>query len=94
MSAIFNRGWEVAYRRGNGREGDTWSSAGYRSILLLVSVVSHMRPPAQAELLVPRARTAIRQRRAFSVAGPTAWNGLPVALRLTPVAQSALFLWP
>jgi len=26
------------------------------------------------------------------VAGPTAWNGLPVALRLAPVAHSALFL--
>src|SRR6218665_174114 len=31
---------------------------------------------SQAELLVPRTRTVIRQRRAFSVAGPTAWNGL------------------
>ena len=48
---------------------------------------------AQAELLVPRTRTVIRQRRAFSVAGPTAWNGLPVALRLTPLAHSALFLY-
>ena len=37
-------------------------------------------------------RTVIRRRRAFSVAGPKAWNGLPVALRLTPVAHSALFL--
>jgi len=45
-----------------------------------------------AELLVPRTRTVIRQRRAFSVAGPTAWNGLPVALRLTSVTHSALFL--
>src|SRR6218665_3688599 len=44
-------------------------------------------------LLVPRTRTVIRQRRAFSVAGPTAWNGLPVALRLTPVAHSALFVY-
>jgi len=51
-----------------------------------------LRSSAQAELLVPRSRTVIRQRRAFSVAGPTAWNGLPVALRLTPVAHSALFL--
>ena len=40
----------------------------------------------------PRPRTVIRQRRAFSVACPTAWNGLPVELRLTPVAQLALFL--
>jgi len=43
-------------------------------------------------LLVPRTRTVIRQRRAFSVAGPTAWNGLLDALCLTPVAYSALFL--
>src|SRR6218665_1692546 len=33
------------------------------------------RSSAQAEFLVPRTRTVIRQRRAFSVAGPTAWNG-------------------
>src|SRR6218665_1391966 len=51
-----------------------------------------LRSSAQAELLVPRTRTVIRQCRAFSVAGPTAWNGLPVALRLTPAAHSALFL--
>src|SRR6218665_67276 len=51
-----------------------------------------LRSSAQAEILVPRTRTVIRQRRAFSVAGPTAWNGLPVALSLTPVAQTALFV--
>src|SRR6218665_1764975 len=50
-----------------------------------------LRSSAKAELLVPRTRTVIRQRRAFSVAGPTDWNGLPVALRLTPVTHSALF---
>ena len=51
-----------------------------------------LRSSAQAELLVSCTRTVIRQRRAFSVAGPTAWNGLPVALRLKPVVNSALFL--
>jgi len=51
-----------------------------------------LRSSAQAELLVPRSRTVIRQRRTFSVAGPTAWNGLPVALRLKPMEQSALFI--
>src|SRR6218665_2964704 len=51
-----------------------------------------LRSSAQAELLVPRTRTVIRQRRAFSMAGPTARNGLLVALRLMPVAHSALFL--
>ena len=51
-----------------------------------------MRSAAQAELLVPHRRTVIRHRRAFSVAGPTAWNSLTAALRLTPVGHSALFL--
>src|SRR6218665_934538 len=50
-----------------------------------------LRSSARAELLVPRMRTVIRQRRAFSVAGPTSWNGLPVALHQTPVAHSTLF---
>src|SRR6218665_1962600 len=67
-------------------------SGNFVAPLLLFTVVSSLRSSAQAELLVPRTRTVIRQRRAFSVAGPTAWNGLPVALRLTPVAHSALFL--
>jgi len=40
------------------------------------------------EVTSPRSR----QRRVFSVAGPTAWNGLPVALRLTQVAHFVLFL--
>jgi len=59
-----------------------------------VSYYISLRSSAQAQLIVPRrpTRTVFRQRRAFSVAGPTAWNGLAVALRLTPVAHSALFL--
>src|SRR6218665_2796168 len=52
-----------------------------------------LRSCAQAEVLDRRMRTFIRQRSVFSVAGPTAWNGLPVALRLPPVAHSALFLY-
>ena len=51
-----------------------------------------LRSAAQAELIVPRSRTAIRQRRAFSVAGPSTWNGLPTMLRLTPAGHSASFL--
>jgi len=56
-----------------------------------------LRSSAPAELLVPRKRTVrpmsvIRQRRALSVAGPTAWNGLLIALLLTPVDHSVLFL--
>src|SRR6218665_472992 len=36
---------------------------------------------ARGKLLVPRARLAIMQLRAFSVVGPSAWNDLPVELR-------------
>ena len=43
-----------------------------------------LRSSAPAELLVPRTRTVIRQHHAYSVAGPTAGNGLLVALRLMP----------
>src|SRR6218665_3884859 len=34
------------------------------------------------QLLVPRATTATRQRRAFSIVGPSTWNGLPLEIRL------------
>jgi len=37
---------------------------------------------ARGELLVPRARSALKQRRAFSVIGPSTWNELPPTLRL------------
>src|SRR6218665_2343498 len=36
-----------------------------------------LRSAARGEFLVPRARLAIMQRRAFSVVGPSAWNDLP-----------------
>src|SRR6218665_3541180 len=47
-----------------------------------------LRSSAQAELMVPRARTAIQERRPFSADGLTAWSGPPGALTLTPVAAS------
>src|SRR6218665_205164 len=66
--------------------------ASFTQLYYSFTNLSNLTSSAQAELLVPRTRTVIRQRRAFSVAGQTAWNGLPVALRLTPEAHSALFL--
>src|SRR6218665_3598802 len=75
----------------HGRFGTTLSRDQCCPTVIIESRIS-LRSSAQAELLVLRSRTVIRQRRAFSVAGPTAWNGLPVVLRLTPVAHSALFL--
>src|SRR6218665_1565297 len=43
-----------------------------------------LRSSARGELLVPRARSALKQRRAFSVIGPSTWNELPLTLRLLP----------
>ena len=42
-------------------------------------------------LMVPFARTATMQRRAFSVVGPSLWNGLPITLRLFPRTLSDTF---
>src|SRR6218665_2443545 len=41
----------------------------------------HLRSGEQGLLYVPFARTSPMQSRAFSVVGPLAWNGLPLALR-------------
>ena len=43
-----------------------------------------LRSSTKGELLVPRARSSVRQRRAFSVVGPSTWNGLSLTLRLLP----------
>src|SRR6218665_1689646 len=43
-----------------------------------------LRSSARGELLVPRAHSALKQRRAFSVIGPSTWNELPLTLRLLP----------
>jgi len=43
------------------------------------------------QLLVPRAATATRQRRAFSIVGPSTWNGLPLDVRLLPKNNESLF---
>ena len=42
-------------------------------------------------LFVPVARTSTRRTRAFSVVGPSVWNGLTLALRLLPRVHSAAF---
>src|SRR5688572_403703 len=46
-----------------------------------------LRSATRGEFLVPRARLAIRQRRAFSVVGPSIWNGLPLKLRFLLVSH-------
>src|SRR6218665_219308 len=43
-------------------------------------------------LPVPFARTSTRQKRAFAVAGPSIWNGLPLSMRSLPRTLSQTFL--
>jgi len=50
-----------------------------------------LRSSARGELLVPRARSALKQRRAFSVIGPSTWNKLPLTLRLLPQDNMSSF---
>ena len=52
---------------------------------------SALRSSSRGDFLVPFARTATMQRRAFSVVGPTAWNDLPSFLRLSPRIHSTSF---
>jgi len=49
-----------------------------------------LRSAQQNTLVVPRYRLTTYGRRAFSVAGPTAWNSLPVAFR-DPTISDACF---
>jgi hypothetical protein len=50
-----------------------------------------LRSATTGQLLVPRARLAARQRRAFSIAGPSIWNDLPSELRLLPLTNQTGF---
>src|SRR6218665_3881151 len=50
-----------------------------------------LRSSARGELLVPGARSALKQRRAFSVIGPSTWNELPLTLRLLPQNNMSSF---
>src|SRR6218665_197944 len=59
---------------------------------LSVRSTRHLRSVEQGLLHVPFARTSTMQSRAFSVVGPLAWNGLPLALWSLPRVFSQKFL--
>src|SRR6218665_2121437 len=63
-------------------------SGNFVALLVLFSVVDHYAILPRRSCWSPE--RGLLSDSAFSVAGPTAWNGLPVALRLTPVAHSDL----
>src|SRR5688572_5665448 len=50
-----------------------------------------LRSAVRGDLSVPFARTSTMQHRAFSVVGPSIWNGLPLELRLLPRNSSPAF---
>src|SRR6218665_1887040 len=50
-----------------------------------------LRSASKGDFVVPRARAATRQKRAFSIVGPSIWNGLPSYLRSLPRDLSSSF---
>src|SRR6218665_3566935 len=65
-----------------------------RDLCCPVSVLAARRvlhSAARGEFLVPCARLAVMQRRAFSVVGPSAWNYLPFELRSLLMAHPSNF---
>ena len=50
---------------------------------LSVSTRRHLRSAGQGDLVVPRTRTTGSGPRSFSVAGPLAWNSLPLEMKTT-----------
>src|SRR6218665_432583 len=50
-----------------------------------------LRSASRGDSLIPRSYTAIKQNRAFSVAGPSIWDGLPFELHSLPRDFSSSF---
>src|SRR6218665_3006270 len=50
-----------------------------------------LRSASRGDYLIPRSYTATKQKRAFRVAGPSIWNGLPLELRSLPHDFSSSF---
>src|SRR6218665_175801 len=50
-----------------------------------------LRSASKGNFVGPHARTATRQKRAFSIVGPSVWNGLPTDLRSLPRDLSSSF---
>ena len=50
-----------------------------------------MHNPAIVYIWNDCAKTATRQRRAFSIVGPSTWNGLPLEIRLLPKNNESAF---
>src|SRR6218665_835223 len=67
---------------------------GLETLFNLTSACSgrrSLRSATKGDFLVPRARTATRQKRAFLIVGPSFWNDLPSELRSLPRDLSSSF---
>src|SRR6218665_202601 len=62
------------------------------SLPLSSSLFLYRQSPDRGLLRVPFARTSTRQKRAFAVAGPSIWNGLPLSIRSLPRTLPQTFL--
>src|SRR6218665_4097129 len=50
-----------------------------------------LRSASRGDIVVPHARTAIKQHKAFSIVGPSVWNSLPSEIRSLPREVSSSF---
>src|SRR6218665_1921918 len=50
-----------------------------------------LRSASRGDFVVPHARTAIKQHKAFSIVGPSVWNSLPPEIRSLPPDLSSSF---
>src|SRR6218665_2959458 len=78
------------------------SPKGYRTLLIYYSSLKRcintwvqlghsLRSASRGDFVVPRARTAIKQHRAFSIVGPSVWNSFPSEIRSLPRDLSTSF---
>jgi len=66
----------------------TWLTSAYQSPTLLLGM-QHLRSASRRLLVLPHHRLQTYGRRAFSVAGPSAWNLLPDNLRDPSVTRDS-----
>jgi len=63
--------------------------------LFVLSLSCHgrrsLRSASRDDFLIPRSYTVTKKNRAFSVAGPSIWNGLPLELHSLPRDLSSSF---
>ena len=69
-----------------------WKTRDVKNTVSAIVSRQRLRSAQQNTLVVPRYRLTTYGRRAFSVAGPTAWNSLPVAFAFRdPTISDACF---